>query len=130
MPSLGMITINVLACADSILIPVQAAFLSIKGLQQLIQTIGKVRKQLNSKLKIEGVLVTMMDARTNYAKDIVALLNEAYGEKVRIFPNSIPISVRVAESSAEGLSVFTYDPKGKASKAYDNLAIEVLENEE
>jgi len=67
--------------------------------------------------------------RTNYAKDIVALLNEAYGQKVRIIPNSIPISVRVAESSAEKLCVFTYDPKGKASKAYDKLVIKVLENE-
>jgi len=130
MPALGMITINALACADSILIPVQAAFLPIKGLQQLIQTIGKVKKQLNSKLKIEGILVTMMDARTNYAKDIVDHLNEAYGEKVKIFSKSIPLSVRVAESSAEGLSVFTYDPKGKASKAYDYLTTEVLKNEE
>lgn len=129
MPALGMITINALACADSILIPVQAAYLPIKGLQQLIQTIGKVRKQINPRVKIEGILVTMMDARTNFAKDIVALLKEVYGEKVNIFDESIPMSVRVAESSAEGLGICVYDPKGKAAKAYESLIMEVLANE-
>lgn len=69
MPSLGMITINALACADSVLIPVQAAYLPVKGLQQLIKTIGRVKKQLNPKLKIEGILLTMVDNRTNYARD-------------------------------------------------------------
>lgn len=129
MPALGMITINALACADSILIPVQAAYLPIKGLQQLIQTIGKVRKQINPGLKIEGILVTMMDARTNFAKDIVKLLHESYGEKVKIFADSIPMSVKVAESSAEGLGICVYDPKGKVAKAYESLTMEVLNNE-
>lgn len=70
MPSLGMMTINALACADSVLIPVQAAYLPVKGLQQLIKTIGRVKKQLNSKLRIEGILLTMVDNRTNYARDV------------------------------------------------------------
>lgn len=129
MPALSMITINALACADSILIPVQAAYLPIKGLQQLFQTIGKVKKQINPKLKIEGILVTMMDARTNFAKDIVALLKDTYGGIVKIFEESIPMSVRVAESSAEGLGICEYDPKGKATKAYERLTMEVLANE-
>ena len=71
MPSLGMMTINALACADSVLIPVQAAYLPVKGLQQLIKTISRVRKQLNPKLKIEGILLTMVDNRTNYVKQFI-----------------------------------------------------------
>ncbi len=102
MPSLGMITINAFACADSILIPVQAAYLPVKGLQQLIRTIGKVKRQINPLLEIGGILLTMVDNRTNYAKDIIAMLKEAYGSRVRIFESSIPISVRAAETSAEG----------------------------
>ena len=129
MPSLGMITINVFACADSILIPVQAAYLPVKGLEQLIKTIGKVKKQMNPKLTIEGILLTMVDNRTNYAKDISALVIENYGTKVKIFKNSIPISVRAAESSAEGVSIYQHDPKGKVAMAYLSLTEEVLTNE-
>ena len=129
MPSLGMITINAFACADSILIPVQAAYLPVKGLEQLIKTIGKVKRQINPKLSIEGILLTMVDCRTNYAKDISALLIENYGGKVRIFENSIPISVRAAEISAEGVSIYQHDPKGKVASAYQSLTEEVLGNE-
>lgn len=129
MPSLGMITINAFACADSILIPVQAAYLPVKGLQQLIKTIGKVTRQLNSKLKIGGILLTMVDTRTNYAKDISMMLREAYGSKIRIFESSIPMSVRAAETSAEGVSIFKHDPKGKVAAAYMALTEEVLTNE-
>lgn len=129
MPSLGMITINAFACADSILIPVQAAYLPVKGLQQLIKTIGKVKRQINPKLGIEGILLTMVDSRTNYAKDISAMLRESYGSKVKIFANNIPVSVRAAEISAEGVSIFAYDPKGKVASAYLSLTEEVLANE-
>ena len=129
MPSLGMITINAFASADSILIPVQAAYLPVKGLEQLIKTIGKVKRQINPKLFIEGILLTMVDSRTNYAKDISALLIENYGSKVRIFENSIPISVRAAEISAEGVSIYQHDPKGKVASAYQSLTEEVLSNE-
>ena len=129
MPSLGMITINAFACADSILIPVQAAYLPVKGLEQLIKTIGRVKRQINPKLEIEGILLTMVDNRTNYAKDISALLIENYGSKVRIFQNSIPISVRAAEISAEGVSIYRHDPKGKVASAYQSLTEEVLGNE-
>ena len=126
MPSLGMITINAFACADSILIPVQAAYLPVKGLEQLIKTIGKVKRQINPKLEIEGILLTMVDNRTNYARDISSMLKEAYGSRVRIFANAIPISVRAAEISAEGISIYEHDPKGKVASAYDSLTKEVL----
>lgn len=128
MPSLGMITINAFACADSILIPVQAAYLPVKGLEQLIKTIGKVKRQINPKLEIEGILLTMVDSRTNYSRDITALLVENYGKNVRIFKNSIPMSVRAAETSAEGVSIYQHDPKGKVAGAYQSLTKEVLEN--
>lgn len=129
MPSFGMITINAFSCSDSILIPVQAAFLPVKGLQQLIQTIGKVKRQLNPKLSIEGILLTMVDNRTNYAKEITVMLHQAYDEKVKIFANSIPLSVRAAEISAEGISIYQHDPKGRVSQAYEKLTEEVLGDE-
>ena len=129
MPSLGMITINAFTCADSILIPVQAAYLPVKGLEQLIKTIGKVKRQINPKLKIEGILLTMVDTRTNYAKDISNLLTENYGSKVHIFENSIPMSVRAAEISAEGVSIYKHDPNGKVASAYQSLTEEVIGDE-
>lgn len=129
MPSLGMITINALACADSVLIPVQAAYLPIKGLQQLIRTIGKVKRQINSKLKIEGILLTMVDSRTNYAREVCELLRTNYANRVKIFRQHIPDSVRAAEISAEGKSIFEHDPNGKVAIAYDAIVEEVLENE-
>ena len=129
MPSLGMITINAFASADSILIPVQAAYLPVKGLEQLIKTIGKVKRQINPKLEIEGILLTMVDNRTNYARDISNLLIENYGSRVRIFENNIPLSVRAAEISAEGVSIYQHDPNGKVASAYQSLTKEVLANE-
>ena len=129
MPSLGMITINAFASADSILIPVQAAYLPVKGLEQLIKTIGKVKRQINPKLEIEGILLTMVDNRTNYARDISTLLIENYGSRVKIFKESIPMSVRAAEISAEGVSIYQHDPNGKVASAYQSLTQEVLGNE-
>lgn len=128
MPSLGMLTINALACADSVLIPVQAAYLPVKGLQQLVKTIGRVKKQLNPKLQIEGILLTMVDNRTNYAKDISMQVHGAYSPSVNVFEVEIPMSVRAAEISAEGSSIYVYDPKGKASFAYKALIKEVINN--
>lgn len=126
MPSLGMMTINALACADAVLIPVQAAYLPVKGLQQLIKTIGRVKRQLNPKLKIEGILLTMVDNRTNYAKEICAVVYEAYSSSIKVFTTEIPMSVRAAEISVEGSSIYKYDPKGKAAYAYSELTKEVL----
>lgn len=129
MPSLGMLTINVLACADSVLIPVQAAYLPIKGLQQLMKTIVQVKRQLNPRLEIEGVLVTMFDRRTKNARDITELLEENYGAMLNVFANKIPISVRAAETTAKGVSIFQYDPNGSVGQAYEALTKEVLEDE-
>ncbi|MFR0908879.1 MAG: ParA family protein [Lachnospiraceae bacterium] len=129
MPSLGMLTINAVAAADSVLIPVQAAYLPVKGLEQLIKTIGKVKRQINTKLEIEGILMTMVDSRTNYAKDISRLVVENYGSRVKVFNSSIPMSVRAAEISAEGTSIYKHDPNGKVAKAYQSLTEEVLGNE-
>ena len=125
MPSLGMLTINALAAADTTLIPVQAQYLSAKGLEQLLQTVGKVRRQINPKLKIEGILLTMTDSRTNYGKQIDSLIRQAYGGKIKVFDQTIPRSVRAAETSAAGKSIFQHDPKGKVAEAYQSLAKEV-----
>ena len=129
LPSLGMMTINALVSSDSVLIPVQAAYLPVKGLQQLIKTISMVKKRLNRKLTIEGILLTMVDFRTNYAKDIAALVQKTYGSQIAIFKNVIPMSVKAAETSAEGISIYTHCPKGKVSMAYMNLTQEVMSDE-
>lgn len=129
LPSLGMMTINALVSSDSVLIPVQAAYLPVKGLQQLIKTISMVKKRLNRKLTIEGILLTMVDFRTNYAKDIAALVQKTYGSQIAIFKNVIPMSVKAAETSAEGISIYTHCPKGKVSMAYMNLTQEVMNDE-
>ena len=129
MPSLGMLTINALAAADSVIIPVQAQYLSAKGLEQLLQTVNKVRRQINPKLKISGILITMVDNRTNYAKEIGSLLRDTYGRKIRVFATDIPRSVRAAEISAEGKSIYAHDAKGKVAEAYRELTTEVLKIE-
>lgn len=130
MPSLGMLTVNALAAADHVLIPVQAQYLSAKGLEQLLQTVNKVRRQINPKLRIEGILLTMVDGRTNYAKDISNLIRETYGSKIKVFGTDIPHSVRAAEISAERKSIFKHDPKGKVAEAYRLLTKEVIQDAE
>ena len=125
-PSLGMLTVNALAAADTTLIPVQAQYLSAKGLEQLLQTVQKVRRQINPKLKIEGILLTMTDSRTNYGQQIDNLIRGAYGSKIKVFDQTIPRSVRAAEISAVGKSIFQHDPKGKVAEAYQSLTKEVL----
>lgn len=125
-PSLGMLTINALTCADEVIIPVQAQYLSIKGMEQLFRTIGRVRKQLNPKLQIGGILITMVDMRTNYTKDIINLLHDTYGSKIKIYDSIIPLSVRAAEMSAEGKSIYLHDPSGKVAIAYEGFVKEVV----
>ena len=126
MPSLGVMTINALVAADRVLIPVQAAYLPVKGLQQLIKTVAVVKKRLNKKLSIDGILITMVDYRTNYAKDITEMLRESYGDTVGVMESFIPFSVKVAEASAEGSSIFRYAPKCKAAESFERLTKEVL----
>ena len=129
MPSLGMITINALVAADRVLIPVEAAYLPVKGLQQLIKTIGKVHRRLNSRLSIMGILLTKVDRRTNFARDISEQIREVYGNNIHIFENCIPMSVRAAETTAEGKSIYLHDPKGIVADGYRHLTGEVLADE-
>lgn len=129
-PSLGMLTVNALAAADSALIPVQAQYLSAKGLEQLLQTVQKVRRQINPKLKIEGILLTMTDSRTIYGQQISNLIRQAYGKHLKVFDQTIPRSVRAAETSTTGKSIFQYDPKVKVAEAYHSIAKGVLADAE
>jgi chromosome partitioning protein len=129
-PSLGMLTINAMAAADTLLIPVQASYLPAKGLEQLLQTVNKVRRQINPRLKIEGILLTMVDARTNDAKEISELIRNAYGGKIKVYDTEIPRSVRASEISKEGTSIFKHDPGGKVADAYRELTREVVKNAE
>ena len=125
MPSLGMMTINALAAADSVIIPSQPNYLSTKGLSLLMGSISKVRRQINPRLRIDGVLLTMVDNRTNNAKNIIASLRQT-GDQLRIFDTEIPYSVRAAETSMEGKSIFIHDKRGKVAAAYENLTKEVV----
>lgn len=130
MPSLGMITINALAAADSVIIPTSTAYLPVKDLQQLLSTIGKVRKQLNRNLKIDGILLTMVDLRTVYARDMMDAVLKAYGNSsVGVFESFIPFSVRAAECSAAGVSIFEHDPNGKVAAAYMDFGKELISHE-
>ena len=129
-PSLGMLTINAMAAADTLLIPVQASYLPAKGLEQLLQTVNKVRRQINPRLKFEGILLTMVDARTNDAKEISELIRNAYGGKIKVYDTEIPRSVRASEISKEGTSIFKHDPGGKVADAYRELTREVVKNAE
>lgn len=115
-PSLGMLTVNALAAADSALIPVQAQYLSAKGLEQLLQTVQKVRRQINPKLKIEGILLTMTDSRTIYGQQISNLIRQAYGKHLKVFDQTIPRSVRAAETSTTGKAFSSMTRKAKWQK--------------
>ena len=128
-PSLGMLTVNALAAANRVIIPVQAEYLPAKGLEQLLSTVSKVKRQINPKLQIDGILLTMVDNRTNFAKEIAALLRETYGSKIKVFGTEIPHSVRAKEISAEGKSIFAHDPNGKVAERYKSLTKEVLKLE-
>lgn len=125
-PSLGMLTINTLAAADRVIIPVQAEYLPAKGLEQLLYTISKVKRQINPKLQIDGILLTMVDNHINFEKEISALIRNTYGGKIKIFNSEIPYSVKAKEISAEGKSIFSHDPNGKVAQAYKNLTSELL----
>lgn len=125
MPSLGMTTINALAAADSVLIPTIPHYLSVDGLGKLMESIGRMRRGLNRGLRVEGILITMA-SRTTYAREISELLRTQYGTKIKVFDTAIPHSIRAAECSAEGKSIFAYDPKGKVAQAYSALTKEVI----
>ncbi len=129
MPSLGMMTINALAAADSVIIPSQPSFLSTKGLNLLLHSISKVKRSINPSLRIDGILLTMVDSRTNHARDIIESLRQTVGQKINVFDTEIPHSVRAAECSLTGESIFAHDKNGKVAAAYEMLAKEVTELE-
>jgi len=129
MPSLGMLTLNALTAADSVIIPVQSHYLSAKGLEHLLKTIKKIQRQLNPNLRIDGILLTMTQNRTNFSKVTASLLKDTYGGNIRILRSEVPFSIKGAEMSAYGKSIFSFEPKGRVAAAYENFTKEVIENE-
>ena len=128
-PSLGLLPINALVAADSVIIPSQPRILSTKGLNLLLRSVNKVRRSLNTDLKIDGILFTMVDNRTVNDRSIMESLRVAVGDRIKVFDSIIPNSVRAAESNIEGKSIFAYDKGGKVAQAYENLVKEVMELE-
>lgn len=126
MPSLGMITLNALVAADSVIIPVQAQYLPAKGMTQLLQTVAKVKRQVNPQLQIEGILLTLVDNRTNLARSTATTLRESFGTRIKMFDSSIPIAVKAAEVSSKGQSIYAYEPNSPVAKAYTEFTKEVL----
>ena len=129
MPSLGIMTVNALVAADSVIIPSQPSFLSAKGLDLLLHTVAKVRRSINAGLKIDGILLTMVDSRTNNDREIVNELRTGVGQRLRIFDTVIPRSIRAVEATRAGESIFAYEPNGKVAQAYAGLTKEVLDLE-
>ncbi len=125
-PSLGMLTVNSLTAADSVIIPVQAEFLSLKGLELLVQTISRIKRQINKALEIEGILITMFNRQTILSRQIKEILEKNYGCNIRIFQTLIPKSVKVAEAPIEGMSVLQYSPNNIVAHAYRGLTEEIL----
>ncbi|MDW5299207.1 MAG: ParA family protein [Sedimentibacter sp.] len=129
LPSLGNLTINALVASDSVIIPVQSQYLSMRGMEQLIQTITGIKAQINQSLVIEGILLTMYDKRTNLSKEVFGAISETYGDYIKVFKNKITVSTKIAEAPSQGVSIFTYNPNSEVAKSYELLAREVLGNE-
>ena len=129
-PSLGMLTINALTAADSVIIPVQAHYLSLKGMTELTKTINRVKLRMNPKLKIEGVLLTIADMKTKMARTTLDTLKNNYGSKIKIFNTIIPSAIKAAEVSVRGKSIYEIDKNSKPAIAYKNFTKEVVENGE
>ena len=124
-PSLGLITTNALTASDSVIIPVQCEFFALEGIMQLLKTIRLAQKQLNPNLDIEGVLLTMLDSRTNLGFEVVDDIRKFFKEKV--YNTIIPRLIRLTEAPSHGEPIIVYDPKSKGAEAYLNLAKEVIE---
>ena len=124
-PSLGLITMNALTASDSVIIPVQCEFFALEGIMQLLNTIMQTQKSLNPDLKIEGVLLTMLDSRTNLGFEVVDDIRKFFKEKV--YNTIIPRLIRLTEAPSHGEPIIAYDPKSRGSEAYLNLAKEVIE---
>lgn len=130
MPSLNLIAINALVAADEVIIPLHAQYYSVRGLEQLLQTIGSVRSNgLNESLKISGILYTCVNDRTTSFRDVQVILANAYGTEINIYENYIPRSVRAEEAPTYGRSIYEYDSSGRVSDAYCKFTNEFLQNE-
>ncbi|MDR0937053.1 MAG: AAA family ATPase [Oscillospiraceae bacterium] len=127
-PTLDLLTINALAAADSVIIPVAPKYLDALGLGLLLKSVAQIRRQINPNLAIGGILLTMVDRRANLTREVIASIESAYGGKIKIFTESVPRSVRAAETSANGVSIFQHDPNGKVAAAYSALVEGVLAN--
>ena len=130
MPSLGMLTINALAASDSVIVPVQAQYLPAKGMTQLMKTIGKVQRQINPALKVDGVLLTLADMRTNLARVTAESIRQNYGRMIKVYQTVIPVGVKAAETSAAGQSIYSYDKNSTVAKAYASFTREVVRDGE
>jgi len=127
-PSLGMMTVNALTACNSVIIPVQAEYLAVKGLEQLLSTVSRIKKRINKSLVIDGIIVTMLDERVKESKELMASVKNAYGGQIHIF-SSIPRSIKVSEAAKSGISIYTYAPNSKAALAYETFTGEVLSRE-
>ncbi|PWL78512.1 MAG: chromosome partitioning protein ParA [Coriobacteriia bacterium] len=125
-PTLGIIPVNALVAADSVLVPVSAEYLPASAMTALLKTVGRVRRQINPSLTVEGILITLSDSRNNLAREVEGAIREQYGETYRVFETVIPRAVSAAEAPAVGTSIFSYDGRGKAARAFERLAEEVI----
>lgn len=128
MPSLGLMTLNVLAACDSVLIPATPEYLSVKGLELLLRTIFKLKKRLNPRITFEGILLTMFEEKTNLSKNMFDMIEESYGEHIKVFNTKIPKSVKVGEANLQSKSIIDYMPTNKAAIAYQEFAKELINN--
>ena len=129
-PSLTMITVNALASSNKVIIPVQTQYLAVKNMVQLLKTVSKVKRQVNPKLEVDGILLTLVDERTNLSKETIYELQRSYRDKdiIKIFNSKIPRAVKAAEATTEGKSIFSYNKNSKVAEAYYQFAKEVVEN--
>ena len=128
MPSLGLITINALSAADSLIIPVQAHYLAAKGLTGILGSFQKVRKNINPNLTIGGILITLVDTGTNLAESTINIIRENFGRNITVFDTTIPKAIKAAEISSKGMSIYAYEPNSSVAKAYESFVKEVLKN--
>ena len=129
MPSLGMLTINSLSCSDKVVIPVQDHFLAAKGMGHLLKTVSRVKRTINPNLEVGGILLTLVNKRTNLSKETIQDLKETYGRAIKLYDTQIPLAVKTAESTSRGKSIFKYDKNSKVATAYEDFAKEVLEDD-
>jgi chromosome partitioning protein len=127
-PTLDLLTVNALAAADSVIIPVAPKFLDAKGLELLLKAVAQIKRQINPSLTIDGILLTMVDRRSRLTREVISTIENVYGGNIKVFAEHIPNSVRASESSANGISIFSHDPTGKVATAYSALVVEMLSN--